>query len=121
MSDLGARARAIASKQGLRGSQQEQRITAWFAVNTALTNLRPFLFEKSSQTASKEFADLLFWTTVMASLWGDDIIDIAAAAIDQREMAARTPVPGTTAPVPNAASNDGTLRDTATGEGPNWS
>ncbi len=115
MSDLSTRARTIAAKKGLLGGTSvEQRLTIWLDLQQALGEIAPWL-RLDINPPAKPLGRALSNVATLCALWGTDIIDATQAAVEQSELAMKTVMPGTKAPVPNAAENDGTLRDPATG------
>lgn len=115
MSDLSARARRVAVRDGLIpanpiGSQGQLNVLneiygALYRVGKSL------LIGKTA--ASSDWADVLFAVATLSAMSGTDIVDGVQSAIEQREITGKPKVPGTLAPVPNAKDNDGTLRDPA--------
>lgn len=112
MSDLSTRARAIAVKQNLigqNGNQYLDRVAVFFDLYRALAEVGM----AKPNDASKALSDVLFDIATLCALYGQDIVDGTMSAIEQRELTGKKAVPGTLAPVPNARTNDGTLRDPA--------
>jgi hypothetical protein len=113
MSDLSNRARLLATKEGLiaGGTNSKSHIT--FDLINALSEL------PSAPKPTVTLNRALFDMAALCSLYGIDIVDGVQMAIEQREITGKRLVPGTLAPVPNAKTNDGTLRDPA-GERQDW-
>lgn len=106
MSDLSVRARAVATKEGLNGKAE------------TLTDLHQALGDFGKLRGPKEWYRVLFDVAVLSAMIGIDVVDGVQAAIEQREISGKKAIPGTLAPVPNAVTNDGTMRDPATGQEP---
>ena len=113
MSDLSNRARMLATREGiLAGDKMAQRVAIWLALQMSMSEIVPYL-RVDLQPPAKAMAKVLFDMAVLCSLWGTDIVDATASAVDQRELEMRKIVKGTLAPVPNAKTNDGTILDPA--------
>jgi hypothetical protein len=106
MSDLSVRARALAVREGLNSKVE------------TLADLHQALGDYGKLRGPKEWARVLFDVAVLSAMIGIDVVDGVQAAIEQREVSGRKVFPGTKAPVPNAMTNDGTMRDPGTGQEP---
>lgn len=118
MSDLSTRARQIATKEGLLLADPHRAKTdLLLGIFASLSEINPY---EPLTAQSKEWAEVVFKITVLSSLFGIDIVDAVQAAIDQKELTGKPRLPGTAAPVPNAKTNDGTLRDPSGTEPIDW-
>jgi uncharacterized membrane protein len=109
--DLSTRARAAATRLGrLGGTMEEQRVTTWLRFVAATGKVTDSVAHGVRPTA-EDLQDALFELAVVTGLWGAEISDSVEVAVTRREMGLRRRVVGSQAAVPNAESNDPTLRD----------